>query len=84
MRYAVEMGSGAMIYIPSFTETGSAIQKLKGGFTYTQTAWRLHKPNFIFLNEECRLKRVIKILGSHESEPAPLWTRHLTYYMNTT
>jgi hypothetical protein len=30
MKYAVEMGSGAMIYIPSFRRTGSGIQKLVG------------------------------------------------------
>jgi hypothetical protein len=29
MKYAVEMGSGAVIYIP-ITKTGSAIQKLIG------------------------------------------------------
>jgi hypothetical protein len=28
MKYAVEMGSGAMIYIPSSINTGSCIQKL--------------------------------------------------------
>jgi hypothetical protein len=28
MKYAVEMGSSAMIYIPSFITTGSGIQKL--------------------------------------------------------
>jgi hypothetical protein len=28
MKYAVEMGSGAMIYILSFIKTGSGIQKL--------------------------------------------------------
>jgi hypothetical protein len=28
MKYAVEMESGAMIYIPSFIKTGSGIQKL--------------------------------------------------------
>jgi hypothetical protein len=28
MEYAVEMGSGAMIHIPSFIKIGSAIQKL--------------------------------------------------------
>jgi hypothetical protein len=33
MKYAVEMGSGAMIYIPSFIKIGSAIQKLIGGTT---------------------------------------------------
>jgi hypothetical protein len=31
MKYAVEMGSGVMIYIPSFITTGSGIQKLIGG-----------------------------------------------------
>jgi hypothetical protein len=30
MKYAVEMASGAMIYITSFTNIGSGIQKLKG------------------------------------------------------
>jgi hypothetical protein len=28
MKYAAEMGSGAMIYIPSFIKPGSGIQKL--------------------------------------------------------
>jgi hypothetical protein len=31
MKYAVEMGSGAMICVPSFTKIGSGIQKLIGG-----------------------------------------------------
>jgi hypothetical protein len=31
MKYAVEMSSGAMIYIPSSVKTGSGIQKLIGG-----------------------------------------------------
>jgi hypothetical protein len=35
MKYAVEMGSGAMIYISSFIKTGSGIQKLIGGDTQT-------------------------------------------------
>jgi hypothetical protein len=30
MMYAVEMGSGAMIYIPAFIKIGSGIQKLIG------------------------------------------------------
>jgi hypothetical protein len=30
MKYTVEMGSGAMIYIPNFIKTGSGIQKLIG------------------------------------------------------
>jgi hypothetical protein len=31
MKYAVEMGSETMIYIPSFIKTGSGVQKLIGG-----------------------------------------------------
>jgi hypothetical protein len=30
IKYAVEMGSGAMIYIQSFIKTGSGIRKLIG------------------------------------------------------
>jgi hypothetical protein len=35
MKYAAEMGSGAMIYIPSFIKIGSGIQKLIGRDTQT-------------------------------------------------
>jgi hypothetical protein len=31
MNYSTEMGSGAMIYIPSFMKIGSGIRKLIGG-----------------------------------------------------
>jgi hypothetical protein len=37
MKYVVEVGSGVMIYIPSFREISSGIQKLIG--RDTQTAW---------------------------------------------
>jgi preprotein translocase subunit SecG len=72
MKYAFEMDSGAMVYIPSFTEIVSGVQKLMGGYSDTQTAWRLHKLSFIlfhlfllfiffiylfiFLNQEDRLE----------------------------
>jgi hypothetical protein len=58
MKYAVEMGSGGMTYIPSFINTGSPIDKLvgKGSYTDTQAAWESHKPTFIFLNKESKLK----------------------------
>jgi hypothetical protein len=47
MKYAVEMGSGAMIYMPSFIQTGSDMQKLmRWGLSQTD---RQHKPTFIFL-----------------------------------
>jgi hypothetical protein len=50
-KYAVEMGSGAMIYIPSFIKNGSGIQKMKGeGDTQTLLS-------ILFLqNKEIRLK----------------------------
>jgi hypothetical protein len=35
MECAVEIGSGAMVYIPSFIKIRSAIQKLIGGDTQT-------------------------------------------------
>jgi hypothetical protein len=36
MKYAVEMDSGAMIYIPHFIKTGSGIQRLVRG-------WRINR-----------------------------------------
>jgi hypothetical protein len=35
VKYAVEMGSSAMMYIPNFIRIGSAIQKIIGGNTDT-------------------------------------------------
>jgi hypothetical protein len=35
MKYAVEMDSGAMVYIPSFIKIGLGIQKLIGGNSQT-------------------------------------------------
>jgi hypothetical protein len=57
MKYSVEIGSGAMIYIPSFTKFGSATQKFMGGNTDTWRAWRCHKTTFILQKKENRLKR---------------------------
>jgi hypothetical protein len=46
MKYAVQMGSGAMIYIHSFIKIGLGILKLTEGDTQTE---RLsHKPPFTF------------------------------------
>jgi hypothetical protein len=36
MKYAIKMGSGAMIYISSFMKIGSGIQKLIGGGEHKQ------------------------------------------------
>jgi hypothetical protein len=35
MKYVVEMGSGAMTYIPSFINIGSGIQELERGDSQT-------------------------------------------------
>jgi hypothetical protein len=37
MKYAVKMGSGGMICMPSFIMIGSGIQKLLGGDMHTDT-----------------------------------------------
>jgi hypothetical protein len=42
MKYAVEMGLGAMIYTSDFINIGSGIQKLIRGDT--QTGRRSHRP----------------------------------------
>jgi hypothetical protein len=53
------MGSVARIYVPSFIEIGSGIQKLIGGIhRHTQTATWSHKPTLFFQNKESRLKKV--------------------------
>jgi hypothetical protein len=53
MKYAVEMGSGAIIYIPSFIKISSIIRRLIGEEIHrrrdTQKAWWSHKPTFISL-----------------------------------
>jgi hypothetical protein len=36
------MGSGAVIYVPSFIKTGSGIQKLIGGYTDTHINKHTH------------------------------------------
>jgi hypothetical protein len=41
MKYAFEMGSGAVIYVPSFIKIGSGVQKLIWGIhTHTRTDGR--------------------------------------------
>jgi hypothetical protein len=38
MKYAIEMGSGAIIYMPSFIKIGSGMKKLLGwGYAYRNT-----------------------------------------------
>jgi hypothetical protein len=59
MRYAVEMGSGAMICIPSLIKIGSGIQKLIRGDTQT------HEQHgdlilLFFKSKESRLETLLK------------------------
>jgi hypothetical protein len=57
MKYAAEIDSGAMLYIPSFINISSAIQKLTGGgYTDTQRAWWSQKPILFFQNKESGIK----------------------------
>jgi hypothetical protein len=54
MKYAIEMGSSAMMYeyLPSLIKILSLIQKLIRRDThYTQTVWRSQKSAFIFSKE---------------------------------
>jgi hypothetical protein len=37
MKFAIEMGSDVMLYIPSFIKIGSGIQKLMEGWEYTDS-----------------------------------------------
>jgi hypothetical protein len=54
MRYAVEMGSGAMICIPSFVKIGSGVRNLMGGMHRQQGD--LISLLLFFQNKESRLK----------------------------
>jgi hypothetical protein len=63
------MGSGVMIYIPSFTKIASGIQKLTGVGRFTdtqrQTGWRYHKPTL----GQCVKMENICLLHSVEGSP---------------
>jgi hypothetical protein len=50
IKYAVEMDSGAMVYIPSFIQIGSGILKLiKVGWGINRhIAWTFRKPTLFF------------------------------------
>jgi hypothetical protein len=53
------MGSGAVIYVPSFIKIGSSVKKLIGEIhiqTNTRTETLSHDPTLFFQNKESRLK----------------------------
>jgi hypothetical protein len=49
VKYAVEMGSDSVIYIPNFIKIGSGIRRLVGGDTHTDRQDNLISLLFIFL-----------------------------------
>jgi hypothetical protein len=54
-KYAFEIGSGAMIYIPSLIKIRHGVQKLTVGI-HRHTSWGSHMSAFTFQNKESRLK----------------------------
>jgi hypothetical protein len=61
MKYAFEMGSDAIIYIPSFIKIGSRIKKLMGWGQGSSQAHRQHCDRislYFFETKESRLKRI--------------------------
>jgi hypothetical protein len=61
MEYAVEMGLGAVIYIPSFVKIGPGIQKLKEGTqTHRQHGDRISLLLF-FKNKESILIKMVAL-----------------------
>lgn len=56
-KYALDIGSGAMIYIPIFITISQPLRSSWRGYTDTKAAWCLHKPTFIFPNKKSRLRR---------------------------
>jgi hypothetical protein len=72
MNYSVEVGSGAMIYIPSFINIGSDIQKLMGGgiHRHRQHGDRINLLSF-FQNKESRLKIRLSIKNPRKINKLP-------------
>jgi hypothetical protein len=54
MKYAIEMGSGAKFHKNWFRHS-----KYDGGYTNTQTEWRLHKPTCISFFFQIKKSKVI-------------------------
>jgi hypothetical protein len=57
MKYAVEMGSGAMIYILSFIKIGAGIQKLLKGI-HRRDGDRISLLPFFFQNKEGKMVKL--------------------------
>jgi hypothetical protein len=67
MKYAIEMDSRAMIYIPNFIKNGSGVQKLiGGGQTHRQGGDLISLPLFL-QNKKSRLQTVT-VKGSYNGD----------------
>jgi hypothetical protein len=67
MKYAVEIGSGAMIYIPSFINIGSGTQTLIGGIQIHRQHGDLTNLILSFQNKESMLKKESGILNVYRT-----------------
>jgi hypothetical protein len=54
MKYAIQKGSGDIIYVPSSIKISSVIQMLIEG--KSKTTWWFHKPTLCFKHKGSRLK----------------------------
>jgi hypothetical protein len=64
MKYAVEMGSIAVMYIPSFIKIGSSIQILTGKIHRHKQQGNLISLLLFFQNRESRLKIDHMLMGT--------------------
>jgi hypothetical protein len=73
MKYSVEMGSGAMIYKPSFIKICSGIQKLIGGGRYTDKKYIAK--SYYGLEREARVRVPVgsSRIFSSPCSPDQLW-----------
>jgi hypothetical protein len=60
------MGSGAVLYVPSFTKIGSGIRKLGGGgvHNHTHTETLSHKPNLFVQNKESSVFLIFHLMNT--------------------
>jgi hypothetical protein len=63
VKYAVEMGSGAMIYIPCFIKIGSGIQKFIRGIHRHRDSKVISCASLHFLNNIERKGKIVPVLN---------------------
>jgi hypothetical protein len=58
MKYAVEISSGAMMYMPNFIKTGSSNKLIRAMHRHTDSKVHLRSLHFFLQNNEIKLKYV--------------------------